>query len=477
MSYDRIRKSIVNGHIGVFGRILMEEGCVFSSPEENLLEVAIKCRMYDCITPILQHSEFNPNCRPFEVLRLLCERSKFESHTEMFLNNPKLNLKVFGPQILSMMKFKGWYGCIKILNDRGISDDKFLVIDSVEKAKRLYEECEQIVNEGVDCISFMTSSIKCIREFLNFGFIPAEFSSNEAVIEQKDKAEAILKGTDEASRRFWGEYTTFDGHYEWHYCSKEFRIQIALRSCDTYPLMTLPEYKNLVYPSFRPKTDMKLYRIDKCKMYTEVCHTNTLLWKAFVDDKWVDCVPCSRYSEGMSRGLYFQVPGRYSGTFYYYEPDSTTFLQCNPEKTKTYENKYQAVLDLVPEMEGLVKMSSYQKQFLEGTSSLPKDLMMTPSELCDFIQKEDINTTIILFKHGNKTWKYSASEEKRYVGKHLELYALEDKWDRILYHVGREKGIEVLLFKEMVGGRQKVTEIFDLRKRRKSFCNLLYPRG
>jgi len=480
-SYKRIRNAIKRGYTDVFKRILDEEGCVFTSPEESLLEIALECRRYDYVMDILQHPEFNPNCRPFESLNLICETPisgsrRFAAYAETFLKNPRLNLYVFGPQLLLMMKSKGWRGCIKILNDRGVSNDTFLVVDNVETAKRLHKECETIVNGGVDCISFMTSGILCIKEFLQLGFIPVEYSSQEAAIQQKIKAEAILKDIDEPSRRFWGEYTTFNGHYEWHYCSKKFRIQVAVRSCDTYPLLTLPDYEDLIYPSFRPKTDMKLYQMKKYKTYTNVKPTETLFWKAFVDGEYVDCVPCCRYSEGMSRGLYFQMPGRYSGTFYYYEPDSTTFLKCNPEKTEIYENKYQAILCLINNMKDLVEMSSYQKEYLEGISSLPKDLMMTPSELCEFVQKEDYKSLNILFKHGNKKWKDFASDEKRYVGKHLELYALEDSWDRILYHTGWKNNIEMFIFTDMVGGRQKVTEIFDLRKRCESFDNLLYQR-
>ena len=97
----------------------------------------------------------------------------------------------------------------------------------------------------------------------------------------------------------------------------------AVRSATSLALLLYaPE---MVYKlSKRPKTDMSLFRMPQSRTISRDEIRNmkvkigTEVWKV---------LPVTRYASGMSRGLYYdERPKDTCGTFYYYEPESTTYL-------------------------------------------------------------------------------------------------------------------------------------------------------
>lgn len=455
MSYRYLRK-LVKRESKHLKQYLIQDDCVLHSPKENLLEVALDTRHLDIIELILYHPKFNPNCRPCEMLRKMDESSHLRKYANVLLSNPKLNYYVFGPQLRCMASMMG------LKTTKSNSFHAFTDLGSMYVFK---EACDQVIQSGVDCISFMTCKLSHPTEFITLGFVPSNSDYHL-------HAEKLLLGEPEEIRRFWGEYNTFNGHYEWEYYSDAHRKTLAVENCNPFLLFCLEDLKSLLYKSHRPKTDMKLFQNPNYKTYRKECVYGD---QVLIETEIVDVIPVTRYAESKAKGLYFRTaPRMYTGTFYYLEPDSTTLLVYNPSKTVVYRNKYQAVCELCPEAKDVEFKSPYKIQFLEGTSTLPNDLMMTPKELCKFVDENNLNSIEILFRHGNRRWLEKVPDEKRYVGKHLELYASEDCWDKILYKVGKEKGIETFIFEEMVGGRQIVKEVFDLRDRNMSFYNLVY---
>jgi hypothetical protein len=73
-----------------------------------------------------------------------------------------------------------------------------------------------------------------------------------------------------------------------------------------------------------------------------------------------------------------------------------------------------------------------------------------------------------------KTHKKGLSDKKFYVGKLLELYAVEDELDQQICRLAKEQDIDIIILTNMVGSHQIVTEILDTRNREDSFKSLVY---
>src|SRR5205814_7915721 len=121
----------------------------------------------------------------------------------------------------------------------------------------------------------------------------------------------------------------------------------------------------------------------------------------------------------MSRGLYYDDGGngKYGGTFYYLEPESTTLLTFKKEKSRTYRNKYQAALNLMVSMDGLPELCEYQRKYFMGTSMLPKDLKLTPLELLKFIESVEHESCYWLLNRIKSKYATLIPQTKEYVGK------------------------------------------------------------
>jgi len=202
---------------------------------------------------------------------------------------------------------------------------------------------------------------------------------------------------------------------------------------------------SLVYSSFRPKTDMSLYRVPS-SLKT-------------VDEKEWKTIPVTRYSDGMSRGKYHgekEEGVKYHGTFYYYEPESTTKL--------AYRTAYRSFNKVTAYEElGGGKCSSIDSILrLWSDKKLPLDLKLT---------KEQVDC---LSGGGDGDIEAEENDIKEYAGNILDLYGAEDGYDQKLCLLAASKGYDIVILEYMVGGFQVVTEILDTRDRLESFRSLIY---
>ena len=185
-------------------------------------------------------------------------------------------------------------------------------------------------------------------------------------------------------------------------------------------------------------------------------------------ESW-NVIPVTRYAKGMSRGLYFEeasdVDIEYCGTFYYHEPESTTLLAY--KTSESFFNKYTCAKELDPSDLATDILEDVENNtllmYIKG--KLPKNLMLTPLEAYDlkFIPEKWTREEVT-----------SLPQNKRYVGKTIGLYALEDLLDQIICELAQEANLDIVVLRNMSGIYQVVTEILDVRKREDSFKSLLY---
>jgi hypothetical protein len=197
-----------------------------------------------------------------------------------------------------------------------------------------------------------------------------------------------------------------------------------------------------VYSSLRPVTNMSRFLPDNYITYMRGAQPPSL--------------PVTRYAGGMSRGLFCDEPtdGKtYKGTFYYLEPESTTYLQYT--KCRYFFNKWSAYEALCRDCPMSENKSAAMQDFMSG--ELPDDLMMTSEEITRYLGRETV----------------SVSDRKFYAGQALGLYAEEDVLDQILCTLAEVAGLDVLVFTHVPGSHQVVTELVDVRDRKASFGQLI----
>jgi hypothetical protein len=263
---------------------------------------------------------------------------------------------------------------------------------------------------------------------------------------------------------------------------------------------------DLVYKgSSRPKTDMSLFRnpnsitVRRQDIKDNTVNINGELWNV---------VPVTRYATGMKRGLFHgeERPTTICGTFYYHEPESTTLLAYKTQhisfnKTTAYielnvhesngsglyykdttKEEYPPTRPYLKSQRGpndTVQYAEYVGSSVEpGTEDyapfniydvsllLDHALGLLPSDLK--MNLEDIRRLRRFpMKGGEQGIKY-------YAGELLDLYAHEDAFDQPLCHHACKKGIDILIFTNMVGSFQVVSEVLDTRSREDSFKSLVY---
>ena len=178
-------------------------------------------------------------------------------------------------------------------------------------------------------------------------------------------------------------------------------------------------------------------------------------------------IPVTRYSDGMSRGLFYNrfntTTTNYLGTFYYIEHESETFISVNVDRCRTFFNKTQAVKVLrQPNSNYLCCGDEDKKAVAHMNGEIPQDLMMTP---CQVVKAAG--------------YKYNGIElvtnKKRYAGFQL-LYGAEDNLDQPLAQLCVDNGIDVLILTHVAGSCQVVAEVLDVRDRSISFSSLVSVR-
>jgi hypothetical protein len=249
-----------------------------------------------------------------------------------------------------------------------------------------------------------------------------------------------------------------------------------------------------VYKSLRPKTDMSIFRqINSLQYYKKFIHEyeqidSHIKLIVLKDDSSSMSIPVTRYSTGMSKGLYFEETGsEFCGTFYYYEPESETYLTF--ESYRIYRNKFEAVQDLYIESgintpiespdietyedslddftdEELAKDLRYREfvhDYFEDPRKFPNDLEMTPKEF------ENLGIQV------NLQSPNGVPNIPRYIGAIASLVAKGDMYDQLICNTAKDLKIDIIIFTHMIGSHQIVPEVLDTRSRFDSFSHLAYP--
>ena len=257
--------------------------------------------------------------------------------------------------------------------------------------------------------------------------------------------------------KFWHSVDAEEEIYEmgdkWRYRPLEVQKKRAVEQGSSIPLyLYAPE---LIYSgSRRPKTEMNLFRTPLSRTIKRRAVIDN---QVFLDGELWNVIPVARYAAGMSRGLYFsESKEKVCGTFYYMEPESTTFLAYKTALTSF--NKTTACLSLGVDLDANRDLVMESMTHVEG--KYPRDLMMTPREA------HSASTT-------NRPLE-DVSDIKHYAGVWLGMYALEDPLDQLLCIGARDAEYDIVILESMVGKFQIVTEVLDTRSREDSFSSLIY---
>lgn len=245
-------------------------------------------------------------------------------------------------------------------------------------------------------------------------------------------------------------------------------------------------YPNNLYSSNRIKTTMSLFRTPYSKIGVRkddsITSSNEKYYEIITPIKNVNytligyfCIPVTRYAKNINSGLYYpegQINRKFCGTFYYYEPESTTFLIG--KKILIAETKCSAAMILNLQNLYLPYLSESKINEKWQYGEYREDLIYTSSEAHQIGLHDYIETYKI--KHGKVLMKNieEITQTPIYVGFTSGLYAAEDNFDQPLCLAATKAGYDLLIFTRMVGQYQIVTEVLDVRKRSESWDSLIY---
>lgn len=212
---------------------------------------------------------------------------------------------------------------------------------------------------------------------------------------------------------------------------------------DRYPDLNLRE--KLIYPSGRPRTDMRLFlsNVPTTRRLNNLFpHDDILVGSEYRNDVYIIDVPVSipivRYAKNTEQGTYYDLnrKEKYCGTFYYYEPGSSFYL--NSEKTLVAPNKLMALFRLT-NRKTIIEIIEKSKISPDNSDELKSML-------------ED---------------GYNFEEYDR------NLYAVEDIFDQKLCEEVDRQGYDVVLLTLMTGKNRLVSEVLDVRMRSESFKSIV----
>ena len=353
----------------------------------------------------------------------------------------------------------------------------------------IIEYCELKLLEGNKVVNIYIDSINNPRDLLKYRLVPNYMIGIEDIslpynINYNEILGMIYLGYSDNEIRFWYHVDTditIDDILRrirvWSYISKKFIRDNLIPESKSVPILfTFPD---MLYSSNRPITNMEVFQTPYSNYY------NNINDMSFISNNYIHV---TRYSSGMSRGLYKRESTQeFCGTFYYLEPESTTLLICNYitmfnkfTTARYFVSNYSHILsrelinDFNEKIEEIISYSPIILDWSEGR--IRDDFKYTPTEM------EQIFNPMFIYKHDKypKSNDYieplNRSNEKRfYVGNRF-LYSREDGFDQPLCLAMQELGIEVLILTHMIGSHQVVTEVLDARDRTDSFNNLWFKR-
>lgn len=339
--------------------------------------------------------------------------------------------------------------------------DVFSMAD-LENSKKLLVE---------DCIWIRLCTKIKFNQMLSHGFIPL----------RKDEIfEDFLAGKSLEEIKYWfpkeskNFFKILEGEYDckeetfayWKYATQSYLQEEALKTARSIDLLMV--FPDLIYKeSKRPVNNMEMFKVpDYLKIHNVTGDTIILDGISYFYS------PVTRYAQGMTRSLYFnkyknKKSNKYCGTFYYFEPESTTYLLyenfligrtksevcldlINKSKNPT---EYQ---DLIDQIQDIMAKPTYNKIF-------ENKLIMTLKEAVKYIKYWDYELKYnVLSKNNNykRYWDFG--------------YSSEDVLDQTICKLAKESKFDVVIFEYVVGSHQIVKEILDVRDRGDSFRHLAY---
>ncbi|CAK7994996.1 Hypothetical protein POVR1_LOCUS514 [uncultured virus] len=307
----------------------------------------------------------------------------------------------------------------------------------------------------------------------------------------QDQLEAYMSEQydDPANRpafEFWCriDYDQFEEHLKhfpmWKYQPLEISAHHAITECESFPLVF--QQPDLLYRgSKRPITNMSIFRSPQShtrriteikRLYKKIQGLDLIFYEVTIDGSTYQAIPVTRYASGMKSGLYHMDDEKsYLGTFYYYEPESTTLLAFR--SFQSYFNKYDGIKKLTTDInDPTIKHLSQEwghQAHLQG--KLPRDLILTPREVFQHRQIEK-GSNVSLIRDWTESEIDKLPQAPSYIG--AFLYALEDSLDQFIAKEGMKHGLDIIILESMPGSHQIVTEILDVRSRSESFNHLIY---
>ena len=251
---------------------------------------------------------------------------------------------------------------------------------------------------------------------------------------------------------------------------------------DNCALAMMFTYREMLWSTKHLRTDMKMFQQTNYLIGSET-EDNVLVvgekkyriyGKSNIEQVNGVAFPVSRYANSPETGKYYSNPGKnFFGTFYYLEPESTTYLISDKvlyARTKTSAAKMISIPDTefaewATEIRDEQMESKKFRDYEEG--NVRKGYLYTPIQA-----KEELG-----FK-GFRDDPYSITQYPVYMGaltgEPSDLYASEDEYDQHLCIEMKRQGIEVACLTEMIGAFGVVAEILDSRSRIESFSSLVY---
>lgn len=252
----------------------------------------------------------------------------------------------------------------------------------------------------------------------------------------------------------------------------------------TLSLSLMFSYPQMLYTkSRRPKTTMDLFRTPLSltgKVKGRYLSVNGKKYHIY-DENTVElplAIPVVRYSKSVDVGLYFgdKPEQPICGTFYYYEPESSTYLICNDDiliaRTKTSAVQLLLQNSDNDKLENLYLDILTRKDIRDYESGLlHEDMKYTPSEA---ITELRYISTYLAYDIEDYPMYLGSSSLTRNDSISKGMYASEDDFDQPLCLESHRQGYDLVILTHMIGAFQIVTEVLDTRERYISFSSLVY---
>lgn len=326
------------------------------------------------------------------------------------------------------------------------------LIENKEKTPKFVEEMiakaqHVMATEGKSTFSFEKEGldVKTMKHLIFNGFIPSANDIDSVIFEH-----IFFNRYNFETLKYWDHSAVFkltDEPITYTYANNEYYYENTSKSPESFPLILF--FPHLVYKeSRRAKTSMKLFK---------TVHSNILENAPLKSSK--NFIPVTRYAIGMSGGLFHKndETSEYCGTFYYYEPESTTFL------------KVENVLEAFDKDDAEDKLGGCGDSSVEFITDR-YDLLVTPTELVQYENQRYRRKDKVPEGVQDRKFYLPNSSSLGYDG----MYAFQDSLDQPICISAKEQGYDAIILYNMVGSRQIVKEVLDVRSRDESFRNLYF---